>query len=218
VTLEAILFDLDGTLLDSERAICESGVLAFAGIGVTTTELAVADHLGAPLEELFAVLAPGRDAATYARFLALYVEHHDEHPERFPPPLPGVVAGLAQAARLAPRFAVATTKPTHRAREQLEAAHLLASFAHVQGTEPPLRPKPAPDVLVAACTALRIDPRTTWMVGDTPRDVGAAHAAGAKAIVVAYTDARAQLAHSFGADAVVRSLEELPDLVTKLGA
>ena len=105
----AVVFDLDGTLIDSERAICEAASLAFSEIGLLVTPLQVADHLGAPLDELYALFVGDGDPARRAQFtpersmnqqniprpqaeefIARYIAHHDAHHERFPPPLPGV--------------------------------------------------------------------------------------------------------------------------------
>jgi phosphoglycolate phosphatase len=207
--VDAVVFDLDGTLLDSERAICDAGAAAFGDIGVRVTELQIADHLGAPLEELYTLFVGDNDDVRLRTFVARYIERHDEHPDRFPAPLPGVVDGVkALVARGLP-LAVGTTKPSARAKSQLEGSGLDGYFRHVQGTDPGMRAKPAPDVVLQACAALGVAPTRVIMVGDTPRDVGAGHAAGAKSVVVAYGDARARAAASMGAHAVVRSLTEL---------
>lgn len=208
--VDAAVFDLDGTLLDSERAICEAASAAFADVDVRVTELQIADHLGAPLEELYAVFVPGPvHDERMRRFIARYIERHDEHPDRFPAALPGVVEGLASLHARGVPLAVATTKPTARAVSQLEGAGLDRFFRHVQGTDPGMRPKPAPDVVLTACAGLGVSAERAVMVGDTPRDVGAAHAAGACSVVVAYGDARLVLARRMGARAVITSLVEL---------
>lgn len=208
--VDGAVFDLDGTLLDSERAICEAASAAFADVDVRVTELQIADHLGAPLEELYAQFVPGvLDDARLRRFVTRYIERHDEHPDRFPPALPGVVEGLVSLRERGIPLAVATTKPTARAASQLEGAGLERFFAHVQGTDPGMRPKPAPDVVLQACAGLGVSAARVVMVGDTPRDVGAAHAAGACSVVVAYGEARLASARTMGARAVVTSLVEL---------
>ncbi len=212
--LRALLFDLDGTLLDSSRAICHAASASFALVGVSVSEQQIEQHLGAPLEELYALFVGDHDRERQARFVASYIEAHDAHPDRHPPPLPGVREGLLSLSeRYALPMAVATTKPSDRARVQLEAAGLLPSFQHVQGTDPGMRPKPAPDVIQYACQSLAVTAVDVVMVGDTARDVHAAKSAGAKAVVVAYSDEQHARATRFGADLVVRSLEELVDVV-----
>lgn len=210
----ALLFDLDGTLLDSSRAICASAAASFALIGVRVSERDVEAHLGAPLEELYALFVGDGDELRLARFVTGYIEEHDRHPERHPAPLPGVREGLAGlSSRYGVPMAVATTKPSDRARVQVEAAGLLPRFAHVQGTDPGMRPKPAPDVIHHACQTLEVSPSHVVMVGDTLRDIHAAKAAGARAVAVAYGDEQHARAVTFGADLVVRSLEELVGVV-----
>lgn len=207
--IDGVVFDLDGTLIDSEKAICTAASLAFGDLGSDVDEAAVADHLGAPLDELYDAFITDGDALRRRHFIDRYLVHHDLHPDRDPPPLPGVVAGLELLRALGLPLTVATTKPTDRASQQLEACGLHGFFAHIQGTDAPMRPKPAPDVVLAACRAVGLDPRRVLMVGDTARDVGAARAAGSGAVVVAYGMHRLQVARTLGADIVVRSLEEL---------
>jgi phosphoglycolate phosphatase len=204
-----VVFDLDGTLIDSEKAICAAASLAFADLGHSVDEAAVADHLGAPLDELWAAFAGNTDPARVRRFIDRYIAHHDGHPNRDPPPLPGVVEGLTRLQARGLPLLVGTTKPTCRAESGLVAAGLRGFFAHVQGTDPPMKPKPAPDVVVAACAAVGVDPRRVIMVGDTARDVGAARAAGSAAVVVAYGMHRLQVARGLGADRIIQSLAQL---------
>ncbi len=205
----AVVFDLDGTLIDSEKVICAAASLAFDDLGISVDEAAVADHLGAPLDELWAAFSSDDDPVRRRRFVDRYIAHHEGHPDRDPPPLPGVLEGLEWLRARGLPLAVATTKPTSRATSGLVAAGLDAFFAHIQGTDPPMKPKPAPDVLMKACAALGVDPRRVIMVGDTARDVGAARHAGSAAVVVAYGAHRLHVASGLGADRVVLRLGEV---------
>lgn len=209
IETQAVIFDLDGTLLDSEQAIVSAASAAFADVKATVSELDVADHLGAHLEELYAIFVGDGDDARMRKFIARYIERHDEHPDRFPPALPGVLEALTILCAAAVPLAVATTKPSARARSQLEGAGLLDRFAVIQGTDPGMKPKPAPDVVIKACAGLGVDPARVVMVGDTHRDVAAAKAAGTRAIVVAYGAERLVAAQAMGAEAVVTSLVEM---------
>ena len=207
--VDAVVFDLDGTLLDSERAITEAAARAFTDTGTAVLPHEIADHLGAPPQGLYGIFVGDGDEARMRSFVARYIELHDEHPDRFPPPLPGVREGLIALRERGLPLAVATTKPTARAVEQLEGAGLLPLFAHVQGTDVGMKPKPAPDVVLAACTGLGVAPQRALMVGDTQRDVAAGHAAGSRAVLIAYAHDRMVLARGVGADALIASVTEL---------
>lgn len=210
----ALLFDLDGTLLDSSRAICSSAVASFRALGVRVEEGDIEEHLGAPLEELYALFVGDGDRTRLERFVEGYIEAHERHPERHPDPLPGVREGLAAlSSRYRLPMAVATAKPTDRALVQVEAAGLLPRFSHVQGTDEGMRAKPDPEVIYYACQTLEVEPDRVVMVGDTFRDVHAAKAAGARAVAIAYSEMHYARARTFGADLVVRSIEELVDVV-----
>jgi phosphoglycolate phosphatase-like HAD superfamily hydrolase len=209
-----LLFDLDGTLVDSAPAICDAAAASLTALGHPVDPDAIRPHLGAPLAELYELFVGDANEERLQTFVAGYIEAHDQHALATPTILPGVVEGLeVLKAGLGVPFAVATTKPSDRARQQLKATGLLPHFRHVQGTDEGMEPKPAPDVVEHAARGLAIAPELTWMIGDTERDVRAAIAAGATAVVVAY-DAQAQArAAGFGADHVITSLEELPTLL-----
>ena len=100
----ALLFDLDGTLLDSSRAICEAASLALRDLGVGVAASEIEPHLGAPLDELYSLFIGDGDDERRQRFVLRYIRHHDEHPERNPPPLPGVTAALTLGALLLHRL------------------------------------------------------------------------------------------------------------------
>lgn len=209
-----LLFDFDGTLVDSAPAICDAVAAACLGLGCTVAAEEVRPHLGAPLEELFAFFLAGVDASRFPSFVAAYIEAHDAHPQAVPAALPGVLDGLESVARAhGVPMAVATTKPTYRARKQVEAVGLAPHFAWVQGTDEGMAAKPAPDVVHQAARGLGLSATSTWMIGDTRRDVEAARAAGALAIAVAYTPEAKQHAGTFGADFVIGSVGELLELL-----
>lgn len=221
--LEAVVLDLDGTLLDSERVICDAVSRACARLGREVAVADVAPHLGAPLTELYALYFNGNgpllsgepveatlaDDEGYRAFHHAYVSEHDAHEEERPRFLPGVEEALSVLAERGVQMAVATTKPSGRAAEQLRAMGAHRFFGHIQGTDVPMAFKPAPDVVLAACRQLGAAPRACIMVGDTARDVGAGKAAQAATAVVAYSSLAKTRAQTFGADLVLSSLGEL---------
>lgn len=205
--VRGLLFDLDGTLIDSKESICDAASQAFARFDCQVSPKDIEAHLGAPLEELWALF--GRPQThDYEAFKNAYIEEHDAHPARFPKALPRVREALELFSAVVP-CAVATTKPSLRAREQLDAISLTPYFKHVQGTDLPMKHKPEPDVVLAASRALDVDAEHCFMVGDTHRDVGAARAANMGAAFIGYSAQARERAKAYEADFIVEDLVEL---------
>lgn len=174
---DAAIFDLDGTLLDTERMLLEAGLEAFAalghagdrgflislvGIAETEARTRLADRFGTFLD--LAALDAAWDAAARRR--------HD----RGIPLRPGVAELLAALGPM-PR-AVATNRATATALGRLTATGLAAQFAHVVGFDAVPRPKPAPDVFLEAARRLRARPAACVAFEDSAAGAAAALAAG----------------------------------------
>lgn len=177
----AIVFDLDGTLVDSLPDIVGSFQDAFTELGLTPPEAeAVRVRVGLPLEVMYADFAPRE------RIAGLVDAYRRIYPQRFTRtsrPFPGVLEVLAELRGHGFRLAVATTKRSDMATRFVAAMGLTEALDHVQGTDG-FPHKPAPDVVHRALAALDAD--GTWMVGDTTHDVGAGKAAGLATFAVTW--------------------------------
>ncbi|MEJ2218923.1 MAG: HAD-IA family hydrolase [Gemmatimonadota bacterium] len=168
-----IVFDLDGTLVDSLPDIAASFLHVFAAAGLPApSEAELWGRLGGPLEATFAAFAP---EASVDELCARYREHYALHLAERSRPFAGVPALLRELGRRGYLRAVATTKRTVTARRLIEAVGLADVLDHVEGSDAPPY-KPAPDVVLRALEAL--PGRGLWMVGDTSADVLAGRAAG----------------------------------------
>ncbi|GIX49058.1 MAG: hydrolase [Candidatus Tectimicrobiota bacterium] len=182
----AILCDLDGTLIDAHVDIAAAFRQALRRVvaGPLPPPAAIARHIGKPLLEMAAALgyplSPPQDAA----FLRFYRQAAARRADRATRPYPGVRETLQRLSPLA--FAVVTTKETAQARAVLQRLQLAPFFCHVQGWEPGLRLKPAPDTVYAALAALRCPPAAALLVGDTAADILAGKAAGVATCAATY--------------------------------
>ncbi len=254
--ISAIIFDLDGTLLNSTQALNVGIVEGLRAVGVEIDDTSAVERLaGSPLTDYYTKLSGreikgsgrGEEDSDYGAFVDVF---RDAYNTCTVPAFDDVFAGLsalrgavdalqssATASKTYVPFAVATTKPTARAVEEVRAAGLDAFFTVIQGTDDGMAPKPAPDVILSACRRLDedvgreaagqapgVNPRFAIYVGDTRRDVDASRAAGnAAAVSVLYAAHGAKTASvlqvakdDWGATAAVSSISELPALLPML--
>lgn len=213
MSIDAVIFDLDGVLVDSEPVWYEvrrAFVAAHGGrwaddaqermMGMATVEWAafLRDELRVPL--------PVREIA------AGVVDAMVERSGREPPLLPGAVEAARRLARRWP-LGLASSSPARLIGVVLEAAGLAPLFAAVLSTEAVGRGKPAPDVYVAVAQRLGVAPRSCAAVEDSTNGLRAARAAGMRVIAVptrSYPPDPGELAR---ADAVLDSLDELVEAV-----
>jgi HAD superfamily hydrolase (TIGR01509 family) len=182
----AVLFDMDGLLLDSERvalgimAACarELGLVWNAEVGLRIIGRNV-DDSNRILREHY-----GNDArldALPAAFRARYDRHIDDHAI---PHKPGVTALLDLLDAHGIARAVATSTQRERAARKLERNGLLRRFDALVGGDEVARGKPAPDIFLAAARALDVPPSVCLVLEDSNSGARAALAAHMAVVVV----------------------------------
>lgn len=202
----AVLFDLDGVLIDSRGPIASCTHAALVAHGLEPREPAELHRfIGPPLHETFVLLA-GADLAPAC--VATYREIYRERAAAETPVFDGI-AELLAALRGRP-LAVATSKPQAIAEPLLAALGLRDHFAAVAG--PPLEEdQPKERTIARALRAL--DVPTATMVGDRSFDIVGAHAHGLRAVGVLWGIGDEAELRSAGADALAASPAELLTLL-----
>ena len=178
-----ILFDLDGTLIDSTEAILESFAKAYAKFGVEVpTDESIKALIGLPLELMFIKL--GVDEAQAMEYVTAYKEHYRTIHTQKTVLLPHVEEAL-KIARICARLGVVTTKTGKYSRELLEHFDIMKYFDVLIGSEDVTNPKPHPEPILKALDALKYSYGTvTYMIGDTISDILAAQEADIASIGV----------------------------------
>lgn len=209
----ALVFDLDGTLVDSREDIASAAnaALAFLHLAPLAFEAVlpmIGDGATALVER--ALAASGGRPADLEIALGAFRAHYLAHPCARTKLLPGAARALA----LGLPAAVVTNKPRDVTELVLRALGIREAFAAVRGGgDHPL--KPAPDGIVSALAELGVRAADAWMIGDGPQDVLAGRAAGCPTLAV---PGIADRAHVLAArpDHVARDLDEVCDLVERL--
>ena len=213
-SIEAVVFDLDGVLLDSEHIWPEVKEEVTREWGGRWLERAQADMMGMSStewsrymhDELGLSASPEEiDAEVVRRMLARYEQH-----------LP-LVEGAAQAVRrLAGSFRLAVASSSNRPliENALERAELADLFETIVSSEEVARGKPAPDVFLEAARRLDVPPERCAAIEDSGNGIRAAHASGMRVIAIPNTHYPPAADALALADAVLGSLAELrPELV-----
>jgi phosphoglycolate phosphatase len=214
----ALLFDLDGTLVDSvpDLAAAANQLLAALGhapLGEAEIAAMVGDGVAKLVERALAARQAEANALepAVARFTAIYEAGATTRTR----PYPGVPEVLRELAGAGTALAVCTNKPEQATRAVLEGLDLARFFPVVLGGDslPARKPDPAP--LRAALDRLGLPPAKAAMVGDHRNDVLAADGAGVAAIFARYGYGLATLG-ALKPAAMIDAFAELPQVLAGL--
>jgi len=210
--IEAVLFDCDGTLADSEPMISSSLVDALRDLGFTTTAEAVRRVIGPPLSEMAESLVGPLTAEQHATLHERYFAHAiPRRPDVRP--LPGAQALLDALRGHGIPLAMVTNKIERSTAAQLAQFGWEGRFAAVVCADSVSNPKPAPDPAVEALRRLSIAPHRAAFVGDTESDTVCAREAGIPFVIGLTGTRSADALLAAGATHTVDSLDEVLPLL-----
>ncbi len=217
----AVLFDLDGTLLDTAEDIACALNLALAdqGLpGLATDEVRLMIGRGVPtlIQRALARLAAAGGTADPAQLLARFHVHYQgisATGKLRTRVYPGVIAGLIALKAAPVQIGVVTNKPQAAALDLLNRFFLIEWIDVLVGGDCGLPQKPAPQPLLRACEELRVPAAQALMVGDSLTDVLAARAAGMPVVCVPYGYNEGRDPRELPCDAIIESVAELPALL-----
>lgn len=210
----AVIFDLDGTLVDTVPTRIAAWARAFDEVGVATS----AAQLGPLIGSDGALLARRVTGEAGAELDAEGAEQLDRRSgeiygelNREPRPLPGVVEALAALDARSIPWAIGTSSRREQVATSVAALDLDHDPTIVDGSHVS-RAKPAPDLLLLAARQLGVEPAGCWYVGDATWDMEAAVAAGMVPIaVLAGAAVEREALVASGAQAVLETLDQLTD-------
>lgn len=215
----ALVWDLDGTLIDSAPDICRAlnSILADAGharLGDDAIRGMIGDGVARLVERGFSAAGARLDDAALKRSVERFLTRYSADPAGLTVPFPGAEDTLAELARAGVRHGICTNKPEALSRSVLRELGMDRYFDAIVGgdTRPAMKPDPEP--LRACIEALGATTATTTMIGDSAIDVAAARAVGIPVGIVSFGYARAS-ANGMGADFVIGDLAELPEVLEK---
>jgi len=204
--IEAVIFDLDGLILDSETPEFLAWQAIYAKYGLDLPRASWVQNIGrndGPFDALGPFRGPNSPERPEA-VVAAWRERRDALMNQYFHPLPGVVPLLAALRARGVRTGVASSSNMAWIRRVLTGLHLEAEFDAAAGGDEVARAKPAPDVYLLAAGRLGVAPRACAALEDSPNGIRAAKAAGMLCVAVPSPMTREMDFSS--ADVVVRSL------------
>jgi phosphoglycolate phosphatase len=219
---DTIIYDLDGTLIDSARDMCVavSRVLADHGLPPITDEdarLFMGEGSKMTMRRAFAKNGRTLDDGEASAVTREFVRYYEQDPIRYTTAFDGVAEVVARLDRLGLRQGVATNKFEKPARTILQGLKLMPPIVEVAGADTfPVR-KPDPGHLLMLIDRIGGRRDRAVMIGDSIHDVKAAHGAGLPAVLVSwgYT---AKPADELGAEAVIERFAALPEALEQIAA
>ncbi len=217
--IDAVVFDLDGVIVDSEQVWDDVRERYTREVGGTYTESATRDMMGMSSVEWSrymhdALGVPGTPEEINAEVVRRMLERYGEAP----PLIPGAVEAVSRCAERWP-LAVASSSNPELIEVVLERAGIRELFRAVVSSQDVPRGKPAPDVYLEAARRLDVEPERCAAVEDSHNGIRSAKSAGMRVVAVPNRHFPPDEESLGLADAVVPSVDELtPGLIESLGS
>ena len=217
---QTIVFDLDGTLIDTAPDLVDTLNLVFAREGLPQVAYETARNLiGGGARAMIArgieaegrILAPAKLEQMFADFIAHYSAHIADRSR----PFPGLVDALDALASRGCRFAVCTNKLERLSVLLLEQLKLAGRFDVICGQDTFGMQKPDPEVLRRTIAAAGGRLEDALMIGDSATDIRTARAAGVPVIAVDFGYSERPVAE-FGPDRIISRFAQLPSAITAI--
>jgi phosphoglycolate phosphatase len=180
-----VVFDWDGTLVDSTQTIAQAIRLSCQDLGIAVPSLKDAQYvIGLGLQDALRRVAPDLPPER-APELSLRFRHHYLSRDHLLEPFEGIRPLLQDLQSAGVVMTVATGKSRQGLERALDSTQTRAFFAYSRCADESV-PKPGPEMVLEICDYLDCDPRDALVVGDTTHDIQMAHSAGAQAVAVGY--------------------------------
>ena len=208
--IKAVLFDLDGTLLDTNRLILESFKHTYKKhLNIDVDDKEIIQYFGEPLGTTLGRYSKEKLEDMLKTYRKFNFDNHDEMTTI----MSGVEETLKQLNELGIKCAVVTSKREVMARKGLKLFNIEKYFETIVTPEMTKSHKPDPDPIYKACENLSISPKDTIMVGDSSFDILCGKNAGSKTCIVNYTLLDKNEINKYKPDYNIDQISDLLDII-----
>jgi 2-phosphoglycolate phosphatase len=218
LSVGAIVFDLDGTLIDSRKDIVAAvrHTLASHELSAPEDDAVIVSFVGDGARALLARCArlDGGDPRIEA-LLTTFLDYYTAHACDNTVLMPGARQALTELAGTP--LALLTNKPRRTTETVLAALDLTDTFSLIVADGDLPRRKPDPEPLLVIARTLGIHPRELVMVGDASQDIECGRRAGARTVAVAGGMGHPERLLAAGPDVVIATMADLPSAIARFG-
>ena len=217
MNIKAVIWDLDGTLLNTldDLAASVNAALAMNGMPLRSTE-EVRAFVGNGIRRLMVRAVPGGEAnPAFDKALEDFTRHYGAHSRDRTRPYDGILEMLDKLSEAGVKHAIVSNKIDFAVKE-LSRAYFGERMCAAIGDDPSRARKPAPDSVLAAMREMGVTAQETVYVGDSDVDVLTARNAGVPCVAVLWGFRDEACLRAAGAGQLARTPEELREIIGRL--
>lgn len=209
--IECVLFDLDGTIVNTNELIISSFMHALKENNLPPlTREQIIPHMGTTLQQQMSVFSGLVDTSVLELSYRAYNNaHHDELIGSFP----HVNETMDELVRRGMKLGIVTTKIRPTTLKALELFDLLKYMETIVTVTDVVHPKPHAEPVLTAIRSLNVDPLKTLMVGDSVVDIQSAQAAGVRVAAVAWSLKGEETLRKYDPDYIIHDMTDLLTIV-----
>lgn len=205
MNINTILFDLDGTVIDTNELITHSFEYTFDKYGYTFSHEEILSFNGPPLIDTFTKVNPQKAM----EMLTTYREHNMKYHDKYVKVFPNVVETLEELKKRNKKLAIVTAKMRDGAIYGLEITGLKSYFDVIITIDDVTHPKPHPEPVIKAINELGSKPESSIMIGDNYHDIEAGKNAGIKTVGVGWSIKGREFLQSLNPTYMIDDMKEL---------
>lgn len=207
--IRTVLFDLDGTLINTNELIVESFIHTFKQYGLNYTNEEIITFNGPPLDETFKKI----DEDRAEDMIKTYREHNFLYHDQYVTPFPHVVETIKTLSEQGLSLGIVSTKMRSGVDKGLAVTGLTPYFSTIITLDDVTRAKPDPEPVLKGMNELGGTPESTLMIGDNSHDIEAGHRASVLTAGVAWAQRGEEYLKQYNPTYILQDMRDLLDLI-----
>jgi len=209
MSIDTILFDMDGTLIDTNELIYESFNYTLKKFGYDFTKEEIMDFNGPPLIESFKKV----NEKNFKEMVDVYREHNHLHHDKYVKIFPNVIETLTALQDKGIKLGVVSTKMRQGVELGLSSTNIKDYFESIITFDDVHYAKPHPEPVLKGMSELNSEPKGTLMVGDNYQDIESGKNAGVKTAAVAWSAKGVEFLRQFNPTYILEDMKDILKII-----